>query len=233
MFNRARYNLQQFNLPYNPGGETALRCTGSAVFNAMAFHGDNLFLVCAAADAVRARGVAAPGIRTSAVFYSALAEAAQVQARAVGACTALATMENLAQLGGNGYLDVSAASAVRSVGYLSMNVLTALSGVAQLLGVFSLGEDAFIEADCYALIFAQVEGARFILYNMSARVTIPAGSILVIDTDNYVMLLDGENILALHEGDWPQLSRGTFDLLATTGTRAALPLELLYTERYL
>lgn len=63
--------------------------------------------------------------------------------------------------------------------------------------------------------------------------TIPPGGVLRIDTENYTVTLDGENILHLQSGDWPKLARGLQQLLVASGTGGALAGSLTYQEAYL
>jgi len=61
--------------------------------------------------------------------------------------------------------------------------------------------------------------------------TIPPGKQLIINSEDFTINLDGENILHLHEGDWINISRDTLDLIIASGGQ--LTGTLIYTERYL
>lgn len=65
------------------------------------------------------------------------------------------------------------------------------------------------------------------------NVTIPAGGKLVIDTDFYTATLNDENVIDLHSGDWPWLSRDLVELDIDSGTGGVLKGKVIYTERYL
>lgn len=65
------------------------------------------------------------------------------------------------------------------------------------------------------------------------NVTIPAGGRLVIDTDFYTATLNDENVIDLHSGDWPWLTRDLVELDIDSGTGGALTGKVIYTERYL
>lgn len=65
------------------------------------------------------------------------------------------------------------------------------------------------------------------------NVTIPAGGRLVIDTDFYTATLNDENVIDLHSGDWPWLTRDLVELDVDSGTGGALTGKVIYTERYL
>ena len=65
------------------------------------------------------------------------------------------------------------------------------------------------------------------------NVTIPPGGRLIIDTDLYTVTLNDENVIDLHSGDWPWLSRNIVELDVDSGTGGALTGKVIYKERYL
>jgi len=67
--------------------------------------------------------------------------------------------------------------------------------------------------------------------SLTVNVTIPRGAELRIDSDNFIVTLDGVNILHLHTGDFINISRGSLELMVDSGN--PLSGELVYTERYL
>ena len=67
--------------------------------------------------------------------------------------------------------------------------------------------------------------------SFTVNVTIPRGAELRIDSDNFIVTLDGVSILHLHTGDFINISRGSLELMVDSGN--PLSGELVYTERYL
>lgn len=65
------------------------------------------------------------------------------------------------------------------------------------------------------------------------RVTLPVGSELRIDSENYTVTLDGENVLHLQEGDWLALDRGLVNVTVDSGVAGSLVGQLVFTEKYL
>lgn len=63
-------------------------------------------------------------------------------------------------------------------------------------------------------------------------VSIPSKSELRIDSENYEVTLNGENIIHQHSGAWITLSRNIVDMLISSSA-GGLEGKLLYTERYL
>lgn len=68
---------------------------------------------------------------------------------------------------------------------------------------------------------------------ITINVTIPANGRLEIDSDIFEVLLDGENALHLHSGEWIFLDRDVENISIDSGTGGALTGSLIYNERYL
>lgn len=62
---------------------------------------------------------------------------------------------------------------------------------------------------------------------------IPPGGVLDIDSDTYDVLLNGENILHLHDGGWLFLDRSLVRISIDSGTGGTIEGKVLYKERYL
>lgn len=68
---------------------------------------------------------------------------------------------------------------------------------------------------------------------MQISVAIPPGGRLYIDCDHFNILLNGENILHLHSGEWIWLDRDLIRLVIDSGTGGPLDGNLIITERFL
>ena len=68
---------------------------------------------------------------------------------------------------------------------------------------------------------------------MEIQVSIPPGGKLYIDSENFNILLNGSNVLHLHQGDWIHVDRETIRLVLDAGSGRSLNGNLLVTERYL
>lgn len=64
-------------------------------------------------------------------------------------------------------------------------------------------------------------------------VELPAGSELRIDTSNYMVTLDGENILHLQTGEWIRINRDSLAINIDNGSNGTVSGELKYQERWL
>lgn len=84
----------------------------------------------------------------------------------------------------------------------------------------------------YEIISAACDAEASDILEITIDVTIAPGQILVIDSDNYVVLLDGENIVDKHEGRWLTLDRLVRAVQIGTGSASELQSSILYTERW-
>lgn len=68
---------------------------------------------------------------------------------------------------------------------------------------------------------------------ITINATIPANGRLEIDSDDFTVLLNGENALHLHSGEWLFLDREIESILIDSGTGGELTGSVIYNERYL
>ena len=89
---------------------------------------------------------------------------------------------------------------------------------------------AFVAADILtAIMDATSQTAEVVLM----QVTIPPGGELRLDSDVFLAMLDGENVLYAQSGDWINVSRELLRLIVESATGGALEGQIIYTERYL
>ena len=236
MFNRSRFNLQRYNLPSDGvESETYIQETMVAQFDAIVTNGGEAFVVLGANAAFGASAYGVSGV-------------------SAGLTSAGETVNSKV----SGYVVFSADSVmeeqVRSAVWMSQD-----SSIVETLGAV-LETLAAVKADLYDAVSARedvlqhVEGAKdytmdpvvittvvdaqvttfeFDIGYATLTLTLAPGDTLVIDSDNFVVLLNGENAIHTHSGVWPELSRETYDVQVTSGTIADLETEILFTERYL
>ena len=65
------------------------------------------------------------------------------------------------------------------------------------------------------------------------QLTIPPGGELRIDSEIFIVLLNGENALHTQSGDWINISRDLLRLIVESASGGQLQGQLIYTERYL
>lgn len=89
---------------------------------------------------------------------------------------------------------------------------------------------AFVAADILtAIMDTTSQTAEVVLM----QVTIPPGGELRLDSDVFLAMLDGENVLYAQSGDWINVSRELLRLIVESATGGALEGQIIYTERYL
>lgn len=98
-----------------------------------------------------------------------------------------------------------------------------------------LGADIAIQPEGFELVSASVSAEAVETKTCFLTVTLKPGERLIIDANNYNVLLDGENAIHVQSGDWiDELIRNTttLDITAASGG-ANLSASILYTERFL
>lgn len=65
------------------------------------------------------------------------------------------------------------------------------------------------------------------------QLAIPPGGELRVDSDLFIVLLNGENVLHTQSGDWINISRNLLRLIVESASGGQLRGQLIYTERYL
>lgn len=97
------------------------------------------------------------------------------------------------------------------------------------------GTRHYIKNDSYNLVNASIGAIYSVdIKNIEISVTIPVNSKLIIDSDNYLVLLDGENIIEKHIGAWlDDLNRNVMSIEISGAELTSILSTILYTERYL
>ena len=85
----------------------------------------------------------------------------------------------------------------------------------------------------YEIITAALDIEAQDIVEIVIDITLKPGQSLIIDSENYVVMLDGENIISKHSGGWCWLDRLVRSVHIDTGTTASLQSSMLYTERWL
>lgn len=83
------------------------------------------------------------------------------------------------------------------------------------------------------VVFATVAAITIEENVLTVSVSIPPGGELRIDSDRFTVTLNGENILHLQSGYWPELSRKLVQMTVDSGTGGELTGEIVYAERWL
>ena len=84
-----------------------------------------------------------------------------------------------------------------------------------------------------AIMLADVSVISITTKQTNVELTIPAGSVLIIDMQNFTAYLDGKNVYKNVSGEWFAISRDTLSLLIDAASGSGLAGTMEYVERYL
>lgn len=84
-----------------------------------------------------------------------------------------------------------------------------------------------------AIMLADVSIISITTKQTNIELTIPAGSVLIIDMQNFTAYLDGKNVYKNVSGEWFAISRDTLSLLIDAASGSGLTGTMEYVERYL
>lgn len=235
MFNRGRFNHIRYNLYSVQETEIDIRELMIEVLNSMVTNGENVYVYDHCTERANASVYASAGDILAAALSAAL-DADVIVASQFALETAFEE-------------SVFASAHASEDCYISDALAAAISARAEigsdekiiLALVEGLNASAFASADyfcplvsMYTSLGAMVASSRFDISYIVLDVVIPPGGTLVIDSDNYVVLVNGENAIDKHGGAWlDELTRNTFDIQIEGESASELTGAILYTPRYL
>ena len=231
MFGRARFDLTRFDL----AGSTTdiqIRVTftdqldgqlgAGAIFQVerMAFY-----------SSLAAQSAGAAGIPTDLELAEVLTTAASGVAAMPVTAQFADWLGGRMAAGANFSVAFSLEDQLESAAQAGANIHLSIHWGSSLKETARLGADYYYSAAMSAILSAFADAS-----NLEELVTvilgsIPPGSELRIDSDNFTVTLDGENILYMQEGDWIDLERQLWGLIVNGAGQ--LEGEIIYTERYL
>ncbi len=233
MFNSGKFNLKRFNLP-GRSDDIIIRETMTATVGSLVDVGQNVHLQFKSAETVN--GAASMGC--------IVAEQAEAEATFGAKCAAVAnyyTSEALTATFGESvslflkcYISGKFAGTFGAILDIGEDIYlnTKLSDGVQFSGVLG-ALFAADPIDAYEIVNCLVSTAVFDTLYVTLDVTIPPGGKLILDSENFLALLNDENVLDKHSGDWVELSRSVEQIIIDGGGTSALNATMLYTERYL
>ncbi len=86
---------------------------------------------------------------------------------------------------------------------------------------------------CTTGLFLHTEAAFIDIETITVNITIPPNGVLRIDTDNFVVTMNGQNVLNMQVGEWVKLAQGLQDISVSSGTGGKLEGSVTMTEVYL
>ena len=232
MLNLSRYNLSNFNLLQEQETVSYIDAMYAAV-GAMVSNGGDEYLQESMVSDLRTRLSAGPAeeikekwgaqVRAAAFLSPALwlREEMEEQVQATVNC------------GQDIYLQTRQESGTQALTGLGCDILFKEAQKTDVLSQAEIGCDIYIGLLFPALTNAQI--SSYIIEDQQAflNVSIPPGGTLVVDSQNDNVLLGGQSVIWVHEGDWVWISRETMDLSVRCAAGSGLESRILYTERFL
>lgn len=119
-------------------------------------------------------------------------------------------------------------------GQMNMAISAKYRLEAALTGSIEVAPDVWFAGAFYAALTGNFDSLQSSETEMRFDdLTIPAGSVLVIDSENFVVTLDGENVIDQYSGEWLFFDRSLAGLEASASSGGKLTVSALYRERYL
>lgn len=124
-------------------------------------------------------------------------------------------------------------STIKELCYLSINFFVEFVIDEKFLSSSSVSSNLLIDVFMSDVFQSEIVSGIIEEETTGISISIPPGSELRIDTENYTVTLDGENVLYSHSGFWPILTRNIISLNINGTNGGGLKGELIYTERWL
>lgn len=134
----------------------------------------------------------------------------------------------------NIYVSLNSSEDLNADVYLGVNIPAYLESDCALYGNCNprkkLEDSGFFATD---VLFGTVNAGISQDFVVTFNVSIPPGGELRIDSENYTVTLNGENVLYAQSGYWPILSRELAQMTVDSGTGGEMTGEIVYAERWL
>lgn len=126
---------------------------------------------------------------------------------------------------------------------VSCDAQESVSERGRLAAAYYLAEDAgehvttvvilaaayYIAAEAYEIIAAAADAESVTILTMLLDVALAPGDVLIVDSDNYIVLKNGGSAIEAHRGDWCWIDRRVLKVEVSGGLDASI----VYQERYL
>lgn len=240
-FNKSRFNLAQFNQQV----EGALWLSGAFIerTNCIVTTSSTSYYQLLSNETVNNTGIEyGRGHMFAASCSESINQASPMQAKAFFRLGASETVEQTSKY-------ISQIALVGALASETVNTDPAfyISSVSQLVEEFAEnagigeGEDFHVSkwfytgAQSYEIVDGNLHAEAFTEYTCDlSNITLPPMGVLVIDADNYNVLLNKGNVIYEQSGDWlDDLNRSTMNIKIIADHPENLAATILYTERYL
>ena len=235
MFNVSRYNLQRFNLPITQETEVHVREAMVETFHSLITHGEDVYITDYGIERVNGLVSVAAGEIFTADMYAELDVTAAVRAQYYIAAAMAENVNTLVTLSEDCWILEAFSADVNNTVELGANEHLSIAMQDGVMQYAHLSADYYVPPIMlYEIIDSSISSNIFVTRYITIDAGLPPGATLMIDSDNYVVLLGDESAIHLHNGDWlNELSRSTYDIVLESGVAADLEGSILYTPRWL
>lgn len=166
-------------------------------------------------------------------FGVALEATATLRLVAIRESTIAASLLSRASLAFRHIRDTQYADSLNAKGLLNSHAFREALMESELAHAVELTAKHQRQWDATGSLLAFVEAGSYLTETMDFDLTMPPGSRLVIDTENYTAYLDNENVIHLHDGDWIRLDRSMVEFIVASGITGDLSGTVVFKEWYL
>lgn len=159
--------------------------------------------------------------------------AAKMSANIVVKATAEETLSAAAAAIKNTPAALTSEDVLTAAARASKNIPEGMSGTEVLTALATASKDIYSALVVGDILTAIMDATSQTTETAVVEITIPPGGELRIDSDAFLVLLDGENVLYAQSGDWINVSRELLRLIIESATGGDLTGQLIYTERFL
>lgn len=232
MFNNSRYSLARYSV--NVETKT-LEITErfSEVMNAVAGVAIPVDVRERYSDVMQGSTRGTISVVSGLVAYESLVAVAKMSANIVISAAIFEEASSKVEGKKNAPAALSSLDNLRAVSRASKNLPLILTASDTMGAAVNGSKDIMIAIVAADTLTALMEATSQTTEIATFQITIPPGGELRIDSENYIVLLDGENALHLQSGDWINVSRELLRLIVESATGGDLDGQLIYTERYL
>lgn len=235
MYNRGSFNEQRFNLLLGQENEVSIREAMVEVVDSIISHGEDIHETSYGIEQFSGSMFAA-----NATKYSvSMAEVTNCQVEGYPEYNLVASCSESAGcyifLCEDCYDPHDFAEGISWHVYLSADMYCTIKAPCEFSSACVGSKDYYdVILTPYEILYGSVGSLTFDYKYINIDVVIPPGGVLIIDSDNYNVLLNEENVIDKQSGSWlDELTRNTFDITIGSGITGELEGKLLFTERYL
>lgn len=235
IFNQAQYNRAGFNVDTQTK-EIFVTAEGFAKITAVVSTASDIMLDISGNEKVSSNAVAIP---TKFVTASGLED---VRAEGAGntyfwfSINARETVGGEANSALTAMLDIDGSETITgNIGLSTETMFADIEGTEDVNSETTISQNVVLDFDGYELITAIGSLEAMEEYVCTLNLTLQPGKKVIIDANNYNVLLDGKNAIDKQSGDWlDELNRDTINIsLSALSGANNITATILYTERYL